>query len=167
MSNQSETPKTPIRKKIGFFNGLVLGGLFGALITGMAGVYAQFNGHGMMMHAGGGFSEKHREMAVDFVLASIDADESQRAHIQSIVQDTLADVKPMFDDREEVRAAFQELLTQPQVDHAALEAMRISTLEKADVASQRMAVSLVQISDVLTQEQRTQLFELHKQMRRH
>lgn len=80
---------------------------------------------------------------------------------------TLADVKPIFSDHEEAKAAFAQLMQQPHVDRAALEEMRVQALQKADLASRRMTQSFADVPDVLTQEQKAKLLEMRQQMRRH
>jgi Spy/CpxP family protein refolding chaperone len=60
-----------------------------------------------------------------------------------------------------------ELLAKPNVDRAALEAIRAQEIQAADAMSKRFVQSLADVAEVLTPEQRAQLAEKMKQRREH
>jgi Spy/CpxP family protein refolding chaperone len=60
-----------------------------------------------------------------------------------------------------------ELLAKPNVDRAAIEAIRAQEMQSADAMSKRLVQSLADVADVLTPEQRAQLAEKMKQRRGH
>ena len=58
-----------------------------------------------------------------------------------------------------------ELLAEPTVDRAAIEALRAEQVARADAASKRLARALGDAAEVLTPEQRKQLAERIEEMR--
>lgn len=163
-NSESKSPKS---RKRGFFGGMLVGGLVVLPLSLAFAAFAQFGGPGSH-HFGGshaGFSADRAEFAIDFVLSKVDASDTQKEQVLSIVQSAVAEVKPMMGDRESIHQAVQEILTQPHVDRAALEEIRINMLQKADVASQRMVQTLAEAAEVLTPEQRVELMNLRRQFR--
>ena len=71
--------------------------------------------------------------------------------------------------REKAQSARQrgrELLTQPTVDRAAIEALRAEQMALADAASKRFAQALGDAAEVLTPEQRRKLDDALERMAR-
>jgi protein CpxP len=105
------------------------------------------------------------------LLERVNATPEQRAQIKSIIDSHAAERQAQREARRELRDQAMALFTQPTVDAAALEALRQKQMAQADQASQRMTAAMLEISRVLTPEQRTQIAAYMKQrsemMRRH
>ena len=155
------------RKKHGFYGGLFIGGVLGVLLAVTVGAFAHFDGprSGRFGAFEPRLSGERAEFAVDFVLSQVDASEAQREQIKSIVQAAIDDLQPVMDEHGSTHEALHEILAQPNVDRVALEQLRVSTLERADTASQRMVQTLAEAAEVLTQAQRVELLALRERFR--
>lgn len=94
---------------------------------------------------------------LDRMLDEVKATDAQRTQIKSLAQAAAADLKPLH---ESTRALHQQSLTlfaQPQVDAAAAEKLRQQMLASHDAMSKRVLQAALDISRVLTPEQRAQL----------
>lgn len=91
------------------------------------------------------------------LLDRIDASPQQREKIRAIAEAARTDLRAQHDAGRSLRQRSLELLSQPQVDAAALEALRKDMLAQHDRASQRRLQALVDVSQVLTPEQRKRL----------
>jgi Spy/CpxP family protein refolding chaperone len=74
---------------------------------------------------------------------------------------------PLREKHREARRAVMELLAKPNVDRAAIEAIRAQEIQSADAMSRRFVQSLADVAEVLTPEQRAQLAEKMKSRRGH
>jgi Spy/CpxP family protein refolding chaperone len=93
------------------------------------------------------------------MLDRVNATPEQRAQIQKIMQ---AQATEMSAQREAGRALRQQgmaLFAQPTVDANAVEALRQQQLALHDAASKRRTAAMLEISRVLTPEQRKQMAE--------
>ena len=118
-------------------------------------------GHGMHRggHGDGVFALSPR------LLDRIDASPEQRERIRAIAEAARADLRAQHDAGRALRQRSLDLLSQPQVDAEALEALRKDMLAQHDRASQRRLQALVDASRVLTPEQRQRLGEGMKRRR--
>ena len=89
----------------------------------------------------------------------IDATDAQKQQLGPIVKAAAQDLLPLRARMHDARRQAVELLSQPHVDRAALEALRADKLKLAENASQRLTQALADVADVLTPEQRQQLAE--------
>ena len=95
----------------------------------------------------------------------IGASAEQRAQIQQIAQAARADLRAQREAGQGLRERGRALFTQPVVDEAAVEALRLQALAQHDQASRRMVRALLDMSRVLTAEQRQALAEQMEQHR--
>jgi Spy/CpxP family protein refolding chaperone len=142
--------------------GVLLGvavALAGASLTAVAGPGRGHHGH----HAGAmmGGSPRHIERMLDVVNAT----EAQRTEVRRIAEAAAADLKDRRAAGRSLRQQQMELFTQPTVDANAVEALRRQMLAEHDQTSQRMTQAMLDISRVLTPEQRTQMAEKMKERR--
>ena len=126
-------------------------------------------GHGG--HGGYGYGGGMFEGMMTRLLDRVNATPQQRTQIQQIMQ---TQANEMRAQREAGRALRQEAMTlfaQPTVDAAAVEALRQKQLALHDEASKRMTTAMLEISRVLTPEQRKQMADYMTQrgemMQRH
>ncbi len=117
--------------------------------------HGERGGHGMMG------SPKMVERMLDTVNASAE----QRAQVTQILQTARTDMRAQHEAGRKLREDTLALFTQPEVDARAAEALRQQMLAQHDRASQRMLQTLLDVSRVLTPEQRKTLAERMAQRR--
>lgn len=119
-------------------------------------------GHGR--HGGPGMGMMEGRMA-DRMLDSVNATAEQRAQIKQITERARAEAKAQHEAGRALREQGMKLFTQSSVDANAVEALRQQMLQQHDQASRRRMQTLLEVSRVLTPEQRKQLAERMEQRR--
>ena len=163
------TPKTSKpRRRLAAFGWLTAGIIAGSTATGALTAYA----HGAMKRGFGGTHsvEEVQERVADraaWVIGAIDATPEQETAIRAIVDDTVGKVYPLVQQHRDNRREFIELLARPDLEADKLEALRKAELGLIDTASAEVSGALVQLSGVLTKEQRHELMEMAGKHRRH
>lgn len=112
-------------------------------------------GHRMMMGGGGGpgmHGGGHRMMG--HMLDGVNATPEQRAQIRTIMQAAMTDMKALRTNGASLRDQQRQLFAQPNVDARAAEALRQQMLAQHDQVSKRMLQAKLEVSRVLTPEQR-------------
>lgn len=109
---------------------------------------------GPAMHRMAGMGGLHR---MDRLLDSVNATADQRAQIKQIMEAAHADLKAQREAGRTLRDQSQALFTQPTVDARAAETLRQQMLARYDAASKRMLQARLDISRVLTPDQRQTL----------
>jgi periplasmic protein CpxP/Spy len=121
-------------------------------------------GHGG--HGGGMFDGMFTRM-----LDRVNATPEQRTKIQQIMQSQAGDMRAQREAGRALRQQAMTLFAQPTVDANAVEAVRQKQLAMHDAVSKRMTAAMLEISGVLTPEQRKQMAETMSQrsemMQRH
>jgi protein CpxP len=84
----------------------------------------------------------------------LDATPEQLEKLRAIAKAAVKDLLPMRETARAARGRVAELLTQPKIDRAAIEAFRAEHLGLADAASKRFAQAVGDVAEVLTPEQR-------------
>ena len=167
-----EEKKARRKSRHGFWAGVVLGGLLGAvvaggfLLTGAQAVAAGklmggFGHHGH--HTAPSSPEVAREragFAIDWVLSRVDASQDQREQIKAIAGNSIDDLFPFVEQHKINREAFVAEFSKPTMDRETLEQLRQNGLEMADQASTRLVSAIADAAEVLTPEQRNELIEL-------
>jgi periplasmic protein CpxP/Spy len=102
---------------------------------------------------------EHVQDHVDKVLAGVDATAEQRTQVTNILQAAAHDVIALREQHVAVHAKLKEILSSPQIDRAQLETLRQQQMQMADSASQRLSAALADAAEVLSADQRKQLFE--------
>jgi Spy/CpxP family protein refolding chaperone len=97
------------------------------------------------------------EYMVMRMFSSVKATDDQKAKAGTIVRKAIADLRPIMEKRREGHKAALELLSKPKIDRGAIEAQRAQQSQLADAMSKRMTQAFVDLAEVLTPEQRTQL----------
>lgn len=97
------------------------------------------------------------DRAVDRFLKGVDATDAQRTQVKQIVRTAAADLKPIHETVRGLRSQSQELFAAPVVDARAVEATRVQLLAQHDQASKRISQAMLEISTVLSPEQRAKL----------
>lgn len=138
----------------------------GLMQPAAAAPYSGHGGQGAMpaMGAMGGMLKTHpRQM--ERLFDGIGATAEQRVQIQQIAQAARADLRAQRQAGRHLHEQGQALFVQPDVDEAAVEALRLQMLAQHDQASQRMVQALLDMSRVLTPEQRQAMAEMTAQRR--
>jgi periplasmic protein CpxP/Spy len=120
-------------------------------------------GHGG--HGGPGMGMMFGGRGLERLLDGVNATADQRTQIKDIAERARADLQAQREASKGTRDQFMTLFTQPTVDAAAAEALRAQTMQQHDQASRRMTQAMIEISRVLTPEQRKQLAERMAQRR--
>jgi periplasmic protein CpxP/Spy len=115
---------------------------------------APHGGPGPMMFGGPGMGR---------MLDQVNASAEQRAQIEQIMKAARSDLKAQQEAGRALREQSMQLFSQPTVDANAAEALRQQMLAQHDRASQRMMQAMLEVSRVLTPEQRQQIAEQMRQ----
>jgi periplasmic protein CpxP/Spy len=102
---------------------------------------------------------------VEHMLDSVNATPDQRTQVKQIAAAAAADMKTQHEAGRALRQQAATLFTQPVVDAKAAEALRQQMLQQHDQASRRMMQAMLDVSRVLTPEQRKQLADRMTQRR--
>ena len=176
--NDQKSLRNQLRRR---WLGLSVAGLIGAILGGTAVStvsHAHF-GSGYCSGFSRGYWGHHRhgpptaemareraDFAADWVLKKVNATEEQRVQIKSIVEQAVNDLFQFAGQHRSNREGLMAELAKPNVDRAALEKLRTGELGLVESASSRLLDTLVDITEVLTPEQRLQLVELAQRYRR-
>jgi len=118
-------------------------------------------------HHGGGMEGPGLFMAhgrgLDRMLDSVNASDAQRAQIKQIAQQAAADLKAQHQQARALHEQSLKIFTAPTVDAAAAESVRQQMLAQHDAASRRMLQAMLDISNVLTPDQRAKLGQVIQQ----
>jgi Spy/CpxP family protein refolding chaperone len=117
-------------------------------------------GAGMMLFAG---PPEHVARHVDRMLDGLNASDAQRTQIKQIAQAAAADLKTQHDAGKALRDRQRQVFAAPTVDANAAESLRQQMLAQHDQASRRVLTAMLDISRVLTPEQRATLAQREQQ----
>jgi Spy/CpxP family protein refolding chaperone len=134
--------------------------------------YAHWRGHGMMHGPmGWGFdparAEERADRAVRHLAIEIDATTEQQEKLRAIVRSAVGELLPLRETSHAARQRARQLLTQPTVDRAAIEALRAEQIAKIDAASKRLVQAIGDAAEVLTPEQRRKIADHIQEHRGH
>ena len=121
-------------------------------------------GGGGMMFGG---SPEHVARGVDHMLDGLDATDAQRTQVKQIAQAAAVDLKAQREVSRALREKGLQIFAAPVVDAAAAESVRQQLGVKHDEASRRMLQAMLDVSRVLTPEQRAKWAERMKQRGAH
>ncbi len=102
---------------------------------------------------------------VRVLMSKIDASDEQRTKINGIVNGAINDLRPVREKHREGHERAGLLLSQPSIDRAAFESLRVEQMQLAETASRRIVQTLTDVAEVLTPEQRVALVEHIREMR--
>ncbi len=132
------------------------GGLSQNALAAPNGGHGGHGGHGMGM-----FDGRHAERMLDAVNATPD----QRTQITQIMAAAKTDMAAQRDAGRKLHEQSQAAFAQPTVDARAVETLRQQMLAQHDLASKRMTQVMLDVSRVLTPEQRKTLADRMAQRR--
>ena len=114
----------------------------------------------MMMFGG---TPEHVARMVDHMLNGLSATDAQRAQIKQIAMAAAVDIKTQRDSARSLREKGMQIFTAPTVDAGAAEAVRQQMSAQLDMTSKRYLQAMLDVSNVLTPEQRARIGERMKQ----
>ena len=130
--------------------------LVAVLGTATLSAWAMPGGHGGG-HGGPGMGMMMGGRGLERMLDGVNASAEQRTQIKAIAERTMAEMKAQREAGKGTREQMMKLFTQPVVDANAAEALRAQMLQQHDQSSRRMMQAMLEVSRVLTPEQRKQL----------
>jgi periplasmic protein CpxP/Spy len=135
-----------------------------AVLVGAAGVaWAAGVGPAIGQHFGhGGHGKDFIEFRIHRALKQVNATQAQEDQILAIADTLFERHKAMAPARQELHQRIAAALTGDTVDRAALEAIRVDAMSKAEDGSKALAKAIGDMAEVLTPAQRRQLAELHQ-----
>lgn len=131
--------------------------LAGAVFTAQAQPMMGHGGHGG--HGGGGGGMMFGGGRMEQVLDAVDATDAQRAQIKTLADAAKQDMKTQREAGRKLHEQGLALFGAPVVDANAVEALRQQMLAQHDQASKRMSQLMIDVSRVLTPEQRAKFIE--------
>jgi periplasmic protein CpxP/Spy len=145
-----------------FVIGLTIAVAGAVLVTAQAQPMGPRGGDHGMHHGPGGDAggSWHGRM-----LDQVNASEAQRTQIRQIQQAARADFDKLHEQGKALRERSAALFAQPAVDANAAEALRQQQMTLHDQVSRRRLQSMLEISRVLTPEQRQQIAQQRSKMR--
>jgi len=168
--NTSNIDALPVRRRL--FKRVALFALLGVAAVG--GIAAMANGTGQLAwhHGPAAMTAEdistHVDKFLQHVYIEIDATDAQKAQLDPLVKQAVADLMPLHSQVHDFHAQALALLSQDRIDRAAIESMRAEHIQAADQASRRIAQLLGDVAEVLTPAQRkalaTRVNEMHGEM---
>jgi Spy/CpxP family protein refolding chaperone len=119
---------------------------------GGGGHHGGFGGPGMFMG-----SPERMGRGIDHMLDGVNATDAQRSQIKAIVQQAATDLKAQHEAGRALHERAAQIFTAPTVDANAAEALRQQMIQQHDADSRRALQAMLDVSRVLTPEQRAQL----------
>lgn len=108
-------------------------------------------------HGGGPGMGFMQGRMMEHMLDAVNATADQRSQIKAIAERTKAEMKAQRDSGKALRQQTMKLFAEPVVDANRAEALRQQMLQQHDQGSRRVMQAMLEISRVLTPEQRKQL----------
>jgi protein CpxP len=137
------------------------GGYGGPGGPGSYGGYGMHSMHSMHgMHGGGAMAGMPMQgHMTERMLDSVNATAEQRAQVKQITERAAAGMPAQRESARALREQGMKLFAQPVVDAAAVEALRQQMMQQHDQRSRQMVQTMLEVSRVLTPEQRKTLAE--------
>ena len=110
---------------------------------------------------------KRVDAMVGWLLADVDATAEQRSKIATIFKGAINDLAPMHSQHIQARKQSLQVLTQPTIDRAQVEQLRVQQMQLGETASRRITQAILDAADVLTVAQRTQLAQKLQERHHH
>ena len=140
----------------------ILGGSIGALaLAGIGAAGAMGGGFGHPMMHGGHLAGR----GIAHALEAVEATAEQEERIWAILDGARAELRPMMREFRDAHGEAMQLLAAPEIDRAAVEALRAERMAAMDEASKRLVAAALDVAEVLTAEQRAELAEKMKERR--
>lgn len=174
---EPQTPRRRGRRYLAIAAIVLAAGLTGAVATQAFSDqgFGRGHWHGPGMMGGGPFgrtfdparAEQRADRMVRHLAVEIDASTEQQEKLRAVVKAAVKDLVPLREKARAARERAHQLLTQPTVDRAAIEAFRAEQVAHVDAVSKRLSQALADAAEVLTPEQRQKIGEHMARRRGH
>ena len=121
------------------------------------GMHGHHGRHGDMAQMTPEEAGKRIDKMVNWVLDDVAATPDQKQKVAQIAKEAARDLMPLRTQHHAARGRGVELLSQPTIDRAAIEQLRVEELQLGETASKRFAQAIADAAEVLTPEQRVKL----------
>lgn len=101
--------------------------------------------------------ENHADRMVRHLAVEVDATNEQQDKLRAVVKAAVNDILPMREKAQAARERARALLTQPTVNRADIEALRVEQVSLADAFSKRVAQAVGDAAEILTPAQRQKI----------
>lgn len=123
-------------------------------------------GHGDMMSNDPAAMAAHLDKMIATMVP--DATPEQKARLIEIAKGVHADLGAVHAQLGQTHKRLHDILLQPVIDRAALEALRVEQMQQMDMVSKRIVTALADAAEVMTPEQRVRFGEhMHVRMQAH
>ncbi len=161
-SNQTVTkPNTKRRWAIAGIGGALAAGLLTLSAFGNGGPgwhgHHGHRGHGMLSEMSPEEAGKRIDKMVNWILDDVAATAEQKQRVAQIAKEAAQELMPMRAQHKAARGRAVDLFSQPTIDRAAIEQLRVEELQLGEAASKRIAKAVADAAEVLTPEQRVKL----------
>ncbi len=154
--------KWSVKKRIAVIGtaSLIAIGTF-ATVAQSGGAYDHGERMGGIMHGSSDPAafEKRLDKKLKYLAFGIDATDEQQAKLKTIITRLMTQARPMKEKLRETRQQLRTLLTQPEIDRAAIEALRVEKIALVDALSKNLTQALADAGEVLDVKQRVKLGE--------
>lgn len=134
--------------------------LVAAVATGVGvKAFAHGQGFGGWRHMDPAKMEAHVDRMLQHIYITLAVTDAQKQQLDPIVKGAARDLIGMRGKMTDEHKQALTVLTSPQVDRTALEALRLQHVQSHEEISKRVTQALADVADVLTPEQRRQLAE--------
>ncbi len=103
--------------------------------------------------------EDRADRMVRHLAIEIDASNDQQDKLRAVAKSTVKDIVPMREKMMEARQQARRLLTEPTVNRAEIERLRVAQVALADQFSRRIAQAIGDAGEILNLEQRKKLVD--------
>ena len=156
MNESKPSLKNPSRRWTLAGIGVALAGALTLSACG-GGMHDHHGRHGGMAQMTPEEAGKRIDKMVNWVLDDVAATPDQKQKVAQIAKDAARDLMPLRSQHHVARGRGVELLSQPTIDRAAIEQLRVEELQLGETASKRFAQAIADAAEVLTPEQRVKL----------
>jgi len=164
-TNTGKSTKWSVKKRIAVFGtaSLIAIGTF-ATVAQSGGTYDHGERMGGLMHGSSNPAEfeKRLDKKLNYLAFGVDATDEQQAELKTIITGLMTEARPMKEKLRQTRQQLRTLLTQPKIDRAAIEALRVEKIALVDALSKKLTTALADAGEVLDVKQRVKLGEFMK-----
>ncbi len=163
-SNKPTSPRSAkwsLKKRAAIFGAasLIAIGTFATVAQSGGNSFGHGNRMGGFMHNSGNPAnfEKRLDKKLKYLAFGLDATDEQQAKLKTVITALMTEARPMKAKLRETREQLQNLLTQPKIDRAAIEALRVEKIALVDALSKKVTAALADAGDILDLKQRVKL----------
>jgi len=156
-----KSTKWSLKKRIALFGtaSLIAIGTFATVAQSSGNSFGHGDKMGGFMHnsSNPAVFEKRLDKKLKFLAFGLDATDEQQAKLKTVITALMTEARPMKTKLRETREQLHTLLTQPKIDRAAIEALRVEKMALVDALSKKVTTALADAGEILDLNQRVKL----------